>query len=42
MDNFEEMAVWKPEHRNYNDFIKVWNEFVDKTDKDCMTHTIWN
>jgi len=42
MDNFEEMAVWKSEHKNYSDFIKVWNEFVDKTDKDCMTHTIWN
>lgn len=42
MDNFEEMAVWESEHRNYNDFIKVWDDFVVKTDKDCMTHTIWN
>ena len=42
MSNFKESAVWKSEHKNYSDFIKVWNEFVDKTDKDCMTHTIWN
>jgi MoaA/NifB/PqqE/SkfB family radical SAM enzyme len=42
MDNFEEMAVWKSEHKDYSDFIKVWNDFVGKTDKDCMTHTIWN
>jgi len=41
MNDFDERAVWKPEHRNYNDFRKLWDEFIIKTNKDYMTHTVW-
>ena len=34
MSDFDERAVWKPEHRNYNDFRKLWDEFIKKTDKE--------
>ena len=37
----EDMAVWKSNHRNYKDFKKLWNEFVEKTDENYMTHQIW-
>ena len=28
---FEEKAVWKKQHKNYNDFKKIWNKMLDKT-----------
>jgi hypothetical protein len=41
MNDFDERAVWKPEHRNHKDFRKLWDEFIIKTNKDYMTHTVW-
>lgn len=38
---FEQKAVWKKGHKNYNEFKKVWNDFLKIMDKEFTTHTLW-
>ena len=38
---YEEKAVWKKTHKNYLDFKKTWNNFLENVDKNTTTHTLW-
>ena len=40
-DVFEQKAVWKKGHKNYDEFKKVWNDFLKIMDKEFTTHTLW-
>jgi len=39
--DFEKDAVWKKDHKNYDEFKKVWNDFLKIMDKEFTTHTLW-